>query len=343
MPRTRLADPLRPRRKVIDVLPLVWYGVAAVLLVLAGLSLAVSAAAVLPQYCAACHSVPAERLSVGAHAQARCDDCHMKAGLYGLVENRLAMVSMVPAALVPQASVSLPVSDESCLECHDRVLTEQVAANGIRMSHAEVEADNWTCARCHAFRIHSPETAVSLRRYSMGDCLRCHNANPKNIDTCDVCHVAGEAEARRVADTSRVSPWRVTHGKNWEKTHGMGDLATCTACHPEDYCVRCHEIVMPHPVGFAKSHGDAVIAAGDGGRACVTCHRETSCDDCHGIDMPHPNRFLERHAGDVQEGGQAVCSRCHEQTSCDLCHESHIHPGIPVDQLEKLMQRPVTR
>ena len=340
--QARVRDPLRPQRSLSDVVPIVWFASLAVVLGTAAFALAISAASVFPEFCAACHGGVAQRLSAGAHEASRCDDCHMEGGVYGLAENRLAIVSMIPAALLPYASVSLPAKNDSCLQCHDAVLREDVTLNGIRMSHREVDEDNWTCTRCHAFRIHAKEPDLSLRRYSMGDCLRCHNANPGNIGTCDVCHIGGEQkDANRSATASLVTPWRVTHGPNWEKTHGMGDLATCSACHPDDYCVRCHGMALPHPAGFAKIHGSVVLASDDGGRGCVTCHRETTCDDCHGVTMPHPDQFVRRHPSDVEATGEAVCERCHERSSCDRCHVSHVHPGLPEDYLRALQERPV--
>lgn len=328
-----------------NIAPYVWYGLMAFVLLVLSVTFVVATASVSPVYCATCHGQEVASLGETPHAQLRCERCHMAVGLYGLVENRAAMVSMLPAAAGVGTGPDLRVDNGTCLECHAAVLTVPVSGSGIRMSHAEVERANWSCTRCHAFSMHPGDQQMSQGTYSMGDCMECHNATPTNPGTCDVCHVpdkSPEPTASGGRDAERSSPWRVTHGPNWEQTHGMGQLNTCKACHPENYCVRCHGMQVPHPHGFIKDHGRQVMDRANAEADCTTCHLASVCVDCHGgVEMPHPTGFLEDHSQQVKEDGDEVCGRCHDKKSCDGCHTRHTHPGLPQDYLRQLQQRPV--
>lgn len=120
----------------------------------------------------------------------------------------------------------------------------------------------------------------------------------------------------------------------------MGDLTSCTACHPKDYCVRCHELELPHSPNYLSEHGEDVSALGEA--ACATCHREASCLACHGgVEMPHPDEFLSEHKQAVDALGKEACDRCHAEESCESCHARHTHPGLSAERLKELQDRPV--
>lgn len=318
----------------------VWYMVVGVVLAIVAVSLLVSAAAVSPTYCGLCHGSARSALSESEHTSLACDRCHVEPGVYGLIESRLSVVSMLPAAVTPgRGQIATYVSNDVCLECHVDVLTTVSATAGIRMSHAEVEEAKWSCTRCHAGTAHGREDVAPLGSYTMGDCLQCHNSNPGQTEGCATCHVAG---APGQGEDRAITPWRVTHGANWESAHGMGDLDTCKACHRPDYCVRCHQMAIPHAPTFKKTHGKFV--AGDEAlrTSCQVCHKGRVCDDCHGLPMPHPDGFLQAHSKSVTEDGSEVCDRCHATSSCDECHTRHAHPGLKPDYIEQLRDRPVS-
>jgi len=317
----------------------VWYVLVAAALALVALSAGVSAAAVSPRYCAACHPAEASGATSGPHASLRCESCHARPGGLGLAEQRVRVVGMVPAAIAgAKAGGAGRVYDAQCLACHAKQIAGRVTAQGLTMSHQEVLAAGWACERCHGSVAHGGQAAGFRARYDMDACLECHSQNPRDIDACSTCHVEG-GESRR-EDLETRTPWRVTHGAGWRHMHGMGNLKTCQACHAPAKCVECHHMQVPHPLTFKKTHGRDVLARDTGRADCVVCHQGSSCDDCHGIAMPHPTGFLEGHSALVERDGRTVCGRCHDKQSCDDCHTRHAHPGIPPDTLKKLKARP---
>jgi hypothetical protein len=335
MPPSETSD-VRTKRGVIA--ERIWLvAVGFVLFVLAA-SLAVSALAVSPSYCATCHGDQVAGLGQTAHAGVDCDRCHMSAGAFGVIDSRLSVIAMVPAAAVG-GSVSDPVANATCEECHTTLDVGVIVANGLRMSHREVREVGWSCTRCHAAVGHGLDEQAPRGFYTMGDCLECHSSNPAEPGGCSVCHAEDSDTGRR---PERVkTPWRVTHGPNWRSTHGMGDLNTCKACHLDSYCVRCHNMQVPHPPDFKGRHGALVVQDETRREDCGVCHRGSVCDDCHGIEMPHPVNYLPDHADLVERDGDEACSRCHAEESCQACHSRHIHPGIAPRHLQELQSRPV--
>lgn len=296
-------------------------------------------ASVDPRFCAACHDPEAESLRTGPHSRLACDACHASGGAFRLVDFRLSVVAMIPSALAGRPPAEARIPDAACLRCHDDVASGVVTAGGIRMSHAEVAEAGITCVECHNGTAHTERGAAIRGRYDMGTCLECHRTNAGNVDACSVCHTDDRDGARSRA----LTPWRVTHGSNWQKTHGMGDLRTCSACHQGSYCGRCHRTQVPHPSSFKTQHGAGILEDASLESDCLTCHQRSACDGCHGLDMPHPAGFLETHSKAVKQATDEVCYRCHDKASCKQCHGRHVHPGIPEKQLKKLLANPVTR
>jgi positive regulator of sigma E activity len=74
----------------------------------------------------------------------------------------------------------------------------------------------------------------------------------------------------------------VPHSANFVEEHAK--LATlpdakCTGCHAKTFCLDCHQLEMPHPAGFAKSHSTVVEREGE--QLCLRCHAKTDCSGCH--------------------------------------------------------------
>jgi ribosomal protein L40E len=350
-PQTPKQNDLLPRRRWRRILERAWY----ILLIVVGLVIvfvaAVSIAGVSPSFCGLCHVGDSQALDRSAHAGIHCDICHTASGVGGVAESRLALVQMtIDQALPGDAVTPAYVESERCLVCHEPQLEEVSVSNGIRMSHAELIADSWSCTRCHPASAHGTE---SLRQvgYNMDMCLQCHSTNPENPATCRTCHpegppqvAAAEGGDGTVVPTPAASPystpWQATHGADIKRTHGMGDLTTCKACHSAEQCLACHNTEMPHPSNFMLEHGVASLDAEEAD--CLQCHRQSLCDDCHQVDMPHGEGYLEEHSVEVRDRGDQVCVRCHTEESCLDCHLLHTHPGIPSDVLEQLRGRPVS-
>lgn len=157
-----------------------------------------------------------------------------------------------------------------------------------------------------------------VREPVMEECVRCHRAQKAPV-SCDSCH-AGRGQKERLS----VGPWQVTHGKEWRSAHGMGDIRYCRTCHPVNYCVRCHNTVLPHPTDFGRTHGSQ---AKRDIKSCLACHDRAGCDSCHGLTIPHPAGFLKRHSSQARSYEDPTCAKCHRETDCQRCHVLHIHPG----------------
>lgn len=152
----------------------------------------------------------------------------------------------------------------------------------------------------------------------MESCLRCHGQQGGVVE-CDTCHQGRRAEERLVSGS-----WAVTHGPQWQKTHGMGDMYTCAACHARGSCDKCHGVGLPHDSKLRVEHP---ALARDSRAKCASCHQPAFCSGCHGVQMPHPADFKQQHGSIAVQRGREVCQSCHVQTDCDRCHIMHIHPG----------------
>lgn len=276
----------------------------------------------LPSACGACHTMRpyAASLNTSAHAGVNCYDCHLAAGTWDWPAFKAhELLGMYPRSLV-KAELDAPatrVSRTACLKCHEDVLEDVVEANGLRIRHATC-APASSCDACHAATAHL-ETTRWVSEPAMEDCIGCHRDEnaPAN---CDLCH-AGKSTAERLTR----GPWAITHGPDWESTHGMGDLRTCDACHDDRKCASCHGIKLPHPMDFGSTHPAVALEVPD---SCDTCHDRTAfCDACHGVPMPHADDFLPKHSSLVTTTSDPTCIRCHKEVDCKRCHVAHTHPG----------------
>ena len=319
----------------------IWYIVMSVIAVFVIVIAGVAAAASQPITCQACHASLVHAAQADPHANVPCDQCHSGPGVAGLVKTRLSVNNMVVYQLVPSFQRLAPkVRSQECLVCHADQMNKTSTTRGMRMNHVAPLQAGWACQTCHGGVGHSG-TAGSGATYTMDMCMSCHSATPSNPKTCEICHSSQLSGGS--LGVSSVSPWSVTHGPNWRKTHGMGDLTTCKGCHASDFCNKCHVANVPHPATYLITHGPEVLARPNGSTACLVCHQQSACDNCHGgIPMPHPHGFLKGHSALVKSVGKTSCLKCHQQQSCDGCHTRHTHPGIPSDTLKALQQHPVS-
>ncbi|MDZ4169185.1 MAG: hypothetical protein U1E26_05970 [Coriobacteriia bacterium] len=273
-----------------------------------------------PERCAACHTEPAfvSASAQGAHASVDCLQCHSEGGAWGRIAfNSAHLGRMVPSSTWSVRDVA-DVADARCLSCHDKVDDEAISANGIRVDHSTC-AYEIRCTECHSTTAHG--SAVSwVRTYDMETCLQCH-ASDGSV-ACDLCHVGRSPENR-----IRTGVFAITHGPEWERTHGMGDSSTCAACHTAADCGTCHGPGLPHDGGFMKEHS---TFSQDRKAKCESCHEPQFCDGCHGLSMPHPRRFVIAHGVEAEQN-RTLCSRCHVDTDCSVCHVKHVHPGGAVN------------
>ncbi len=274
--------------------------------------------------CVACHDQEpfVSGTADAGHPSTECSACHVGAGVVDRVAFgfRVAYHMTLPIIRGEGRDWSV-VADGRCLSCHGTVLEQVTSRNGIRIAHVTCSVSS-ACTDCHAATAHG--AAVDwLRVYDMDTCLECHVSESATM--CDLCH-EGRLESDRI--TSGI--FAITHGAQWQQTHGMGDAFTCTVCHTAANCEKCHGVGLPHTGDFLQGHSEYAV---DESARCQTCHEPRFCDDCHGLEMPHSMAFTRDHADAAEKDG-SLCLRCHADPDCTECHETHVHPGGAIGSLD---------
>ncbi|MDI6716165.1 MAG: hypothetical protein QME63_04390 [Actinomycetota bacterium] len=280
-----------------------------------------------PSFCTICHSSQASALQKSSHRDIRCNTCHQRNNVFAVFTWRARVVGMVARQITfsYRRPIVANVSQDNCKQCHDDILTRAVISKAIKMSHKEV-ADYLRCTECHNTVAH-PGAIANPKPAAMDKCSVCHNGKQASV-SCTECHIEG-VDGREQIKTS----WKITHGPQWRKLHGMGNLNTCTTCHGDIFCLRCHNASLPHPEFWVRYHPEQAKADAEG---CYKCHHKSYCLSCHGIDMPHDDKFFKNHSSIAKKKGKKTCYRCHLEQGCLRCHASHIHPGLPKDRLQEL-------
>jgi hypothetical protein len=283
--------------------------------------------------CGRCHASQASTTAHSAHQGVACYSCHLdKSGWLTVAAKADELLRMYPRQLLSGKLTSLPrqTSRDSCLACHENVLQGVTAAGNLRIKHA-LCAQGPTCDGCHSAVAH--DKAVRWQGQPvMEKCVACHQERGRSVK-CETCHKESPGSRQRTA-----GPWQVTHGPQWEQTHGMGQLSSCATCHPKDFCVKCHGLPVPHAPDFGRSHGSYALRDR---ASCTTCHKsEAFCTACHGAtDMPHPAGFLKGHSKIAKGTSDPACIRCHVPTDCSQCHKNHIHPGYAAEAAATLNKK----
>lgn len=277
---------------------------------------------VFPPNCERCHTGDEARLRISAthsaHKGQSCVSCH--AGK-NIVDRVAFSAQTTYSMIIPVFNVQnydAPSSyDAKCEGCHAN-LSGVTSNNGIRINHLKC-ASKTSCVKCHGTTGHSINGPVNNVTYTMDACFECH----KDISSdkkCTLCHAGRSSQSIKA-----TSSWQVTHGPNWKRTHGMGNLNTCSVCHADSMCAKCHGVGVPHNKSFFSDHGKM---AQDKKQNCTSCHETTFCTNCHGdIEMPHPKGFLKQHSSVATKDNDPACLICHAKTDCTNCHAKHIHPG----------------
>lgn len=291
-----------------------WFAVVGVLVVVSSVGLQTA----FPGECVSCHTMASSEGDVvaSAHAGVECASCHAGTTLTERVRFGYHQVYGMRFPLVDLTdSVTSSVSDSACVSCHSGIdlVTE---SRGLRVMHDPC-AEGSRCVSCHSPVAH-PDAVSWPSTYAMERCLECHGAREASR-SCETCHTG---RIRQLIPSTGTFP--ITHGPNWESTHGMGEMSTCSTCHAEDFCRPCHGPGVPHSNRFVSVHGPFAKSAS---AECLTCHQESMCGDCHGYEMPHPVSFTEQHSTIVAEDGEAQCRYCHQPQDCITCHDMHVHPG----------------
>lgn len=274
-------------------------------------------------FCGFCHAKETKYFTLKnkPHLRLNCLDCHKNRQVAGYFITRIEGIEMLFsfATGLYNKPIQAQIDNQACLLCH-RQVAKTFTSRGIRVSHKEFLSKGYLCTNCHNTIAHK-ETIAKKNYPYMDQCLECHNGDIASSN-CDNCHTKDVEEKPRYIS----GPWAITHGRNWKKTHGMGNLKTCSVCHHKDYCKKCHTIELPHDKDiFAANHGKVALEFYS---TCTSCHMESFCKNCHQIQMPHPENFLPEHSNITKKIGKENCLRCHIEPNCDECHARHIHPGV---------------
>lgn len=286
-------------------------------------------ATVLPG-CASCHmtgSFGSETLA-SPHADVACVGCHVDNTMTGRVSFAFRELFHMVVPIVDDLDRSYAeVPSERCKQCHMDILDSGIrGVRGLRMQHVTCVGGS-DCTDCHSLTAHGAAT-VWPRTAQMEGCYECHGRTNQVTD-CDACH-SGQRERQDVFD----GPFRITHGVEWETTHGMGDMGICGACHDASKCAGCHGAGVPHGGAFLSRHAEFSVAQD---AQCTSCHREDLCIDCHRYPMPHSVEFVLNHSNTVASDGETACRTCHDERDCTACHTAHVHP-VTQEQIEGFMR-----
>jgi len=295
--------------------------------VLALFVVAVGVTAAVQPGCEGCHATGAfgAATKAGPHAEVECTACH---GGGSSVTSRVSFATaQVTGMYLPLRELDpsvASVDSARCRECHAEQLEQVAESSGLKILHSSC-ASTRECTECHSPTAHGEEVSWP-RSATMVMCFECHGSGNLSAE-CDLCHAAKLPDERVKTDV-----FRVTHGPNYLKTHGMGDMNSCVACHESSKCAKCHGAGLPHPADFVSNHADSALSKS---AKCTDCHAKQFCNDCHGYPMPHPEKFTKGHGELVDRVGDEACKKCHDPADCTQCHEDHVHPTT-LDQLRSL-------
>ncbi|MBL8861655.1 MAG: hypothetical protein JNK02_06545 [Planctomycetes bacterium] len=228
---------------------------------------------------AAAFAHPATFALEGAHARARCVDCHPRGGEF---------------AIEAGGGAEATRAARDCAACHASPHAAPfVAALAARLSVAA----GASCASCHPVEsgpFREPRALTAAEHAATGFALDPPHARA----TCADCHPRIDAPA---AHTGAFADYRAAH---------PGRAADdCAACHADPHggqfaqgatgvtdCLACHERLRFDPVVFgAREHARTGFAL-DG------AHQSSSCHACHERRGDAPRAF---------RGTNAQCAACH--------------------------------
>lgn len=228
--------------------------------------------------CARCHG--------DAIARRACTTCHL-ATAGGRIRTELP-----DGVLAPRGGVTGAAHGADFANDHAAIARSAPAA----CASCHQERD---CTDCHQGAIRAMEFhpagylavhAVDVRRGS--DCSTCHRTQ----SFCVACHERSGVAMRGDTDFRAGDPDRAFHPLGWASIDRTGSnlharaaragLDSCTSCHREDTCLRCHSAavagprISPHGPAWRGSSRCRALASRNG-RMCLRCHIQltpVSCD-----------------------------------------------------------------
>lgn len=270
-------------------------------------------------YCGSCHLMKENYQSwlKSSHSNFACLDCHGQLGWKGFISNPLKILNYVLSYFTfkPSLPLSSIVPNENCVYCHESILKRVKITSNIKVSHKEFTDSGYYCTDCHSAIAHQIK-GISRNYPNMDRCFNCHN-NKKVSAECSLCHLLPPKEIKITG--SPKSSYSLLH-KN-KKYHGLGNQQNCSLCHSRKLCLKCHQIIMPHPENWPLLHSQVARSSK---KECLNCHRSSYCFNCHQLEMPHPEKFVRQH-GSIALKQRKICENCHYLKTCEYCHIASAH------------------
>ena len=261
----------------------------------------------------------------GAHAQAKCETCHLNGVFKGTpkqCDSCHSPGSRTGATPKPQKHIA---TTDSCDRCHTTVVWAPV-----RFNHATVAPGS--CATCH-------NNVMSTGKPS---------DHIKTVESCDKCHNTSIwTSAGFVHDASTVNNCSNCHGgagPGIGRSSGhiplTGTAKQCDGCHRSTssfssrvmdhsglngQCSTCHNGTIPRVTTYSATHAGGTVNVAQ----CDTCHKSTTtwattakpnhsaytaatnCAQCHGVSASGPSATKPLH---TQFAG-TNCFSCHNTTA----------------------------
>jgi len=184
----------------------------------------------------------------------------------------------------------------------------------LKFSHAVHHRRNVFCESCHG-EIDRAESVSDEYRPAAAMCVACHLE--QGIGTvCTICHETLDQHTKPPSHEGHA--WRRNHGRDPSSVAMRGHQDSCTLCHLQSYCNRCHQIEKPlDHTEYFRIQGHGVIVGMERER-CTVCHQEHFCIRCHQETRPRSHAI-------ASWGGRQSnhCLYCHEPlsaNSCAVCH-----------------------
>lgn len=272
--------------------------------------------------CVRCHVrsvADAEGDRNGDHPTVACGGCHARRGLSGALGLAAGTVRSYAASLLGPGGDKGHAFSESCLACHEDIVSGTRTVARVRVSHEEFLGEGFRCVDCHAATGHGGANRPNDRP-RMSLCVLCHDGRQAPAK-CDLCHVGDITGTRDVS--MRHYPM-VT----------LGPPTTCRGCHSLDSCNECHGLELPHTKEFVEKGEVHGPQAAFGRRAlCERCHTRDECtapchpQSAHPADS-HVKDWRTKHGADASADTQSWCRGCHNKADfgCRMCHPNYPPP-----------------
>lgn len=261
----------------------------------------------------------------------QCEQCHS--------ENREATPS--EGILIDHAVHA--ENEVACAICHNRVAHDE---DGMEFVNVDPSTDATNTGHddfmlmTACFRCHSQEADG----VAPGACAACHtpgfelkpanHVQPGFYQFGGDSHLHAETAMEAWGETTATAEVSPASNESAAESHDesalemvpLDDIFYCATCHAETFCEDCHGVPMPHPVDFAKGHGEQ---GKTNSAVCANCHAKGAaagstgtefCNSCHHPQGDATKPWIPQHFVAVRQSGAEQCFDCHNPTFCAECH-----------------------